>query len=251
MRALRVAILFTLLAAYQAPAQGSDQLDWKITPYLWGINLDGTMAVGRLEQDVNASFSDILSNMDFGASLIAEVGKGKHAVHFDYSYLRLKPDPTEFESPPFPPGSELKSKLTVNIFETGYNYRLDGYSLVFGARYMDLNLKMTPVLTGPGPIDPDPLQAGPSWWDAFVGIKTHNEISANWDFDFYGTVGAGQSDWPWTLQAMFARRFSNNNRLGLGVRIWSIDYSNNKNEFEKYSRIDTRIYGFLIGYEFN
>ncbi len=51
--------------------------------------------------------------------------------------------------------------------------------------------------------------AGPGWWDYFVGIKTHNSISAKWDFDFYGTHGTGGSDLPWTLQAMFGRRYAN------------------------------------------
>ena len=251
MRRLLVATLFTLLAASQASAQDSENWDWKITPYLWGVNIDGTMTVGRIEQDMDIGFSDIWSNLDIGGSIYTEVGKGKHAVHVDYTYLRLKPEPTEFPSPPFFPDSELQSKLTVNIFETGYNHRFNGFTLVFGARYMDLEMRMTPVLTGPGPLDPDPLQAGPSWWDGFVGVKTHNQIGNKWDFDFYGTVGAGQSDFPWTLQAMFGRRYSNNNRLQLGFRIWGVDYSNNENDLGKFAQIDAIFTGFMIGYEFN
>jgi hypothetical protein len=43
---------------------------------------------------------------------------------------------------------------------------------------------------------------------------------------------------------MFARRFSSGNRLGLGVRIWDIDYSENK---DQYNALDLTIYGLMIG----
>jgi hypothetical protein len=50
---------------------------------------------------------------------------------------------------------------------------------------------------------------------------------------------------------MFGRRFSNDNRLGLGVRIWGIDYSENEGVMNQYTRIDATFTGFMIGYEFN
>jgi hypothetical protein len=123
--------------------------------------------------------------------------------------------------------------------------------LVLGARYTSLDMKFTPVLTGPGPIDPDPLEAGPSWWDAFVGVKTNTQISTNWDFLFYGTIGAGGSDLPWTLQATFARRYSNDNRLILGLRVWGIDYSDGTKNFSDFVAVDATFTGLLVGYEFN
>ena len=93
--------------------------------------------------------------------------------------------------------------------------------------------------------------AGPDWWDYFVGVKTHNNISANWDFEFYGTVGTGGSDLPWTLQAMFGRRFSNGNRLGLGFRVWGIDYSKSEGILNQVTALDATFYGLMLGYEFN
>jgi hypothetical protein len=119
-------VCLAVFAASPAFAQDSDELDWKITPYLWGVNVDGTIGVGPINQDIDAGFSDIVSDVDVGGSIYAELGKGSHAIHADYTYLRLKPDATQFQSSPFPPGSELKTKMTINMFETGYNYRMDG-----------------------------------------------------------------------------------------------------------------------------
>ncbi len=262
MKLLLKCTLLLALVSTNAWAQGSDEFDWKIAPYLWTVGIDGDVAIGPIEQDLDISFSDILSDFDVGGSVFAEVGKGNHSVHFDYTYLRLKPDATDLPSPPFPAGSTLKTKMTTNIFEPAYNYRFGGadgnYALVLGARYLDIEMRMTPQISLPEPFPPDlpiegpgPLEAGPSWWDYFVGVKTHHQISTNWDFDFYGTIGGGDSDSPWTVQAMFGRRFANDNRLGLGLRVWGIDYSEKEGVMSQYTSIDVTFYGLMIGYEFN
>ena len=93
--------LALLLISTSAWSQDSDQLDWKITPYLWLVNMNGDLSIGPIDQDIDESFGDILSNLDFAAQIYAELGKGKHAFHVDYTYLRLKPDPTELRSPPY------------------------------------------------------------------------------------------------------------------------------------------------------
>lgn len=260
MKSIRYLIMLFVLSCTSAWAQESDSWDWKIAAYLWGVGIDGNLAIGPVEQDIDVSFSDILSDLDFGSSVFAEFGKGNHAIHFDYTYLRLKPDPTPLPNPPFPMDSTLATKMTINIFEPAYNFRFGGpgsAALVLGARYMDIEMKMTPDIALPEPFptlpisDNSPLETGPNWWDYFVGFKTHNKISTNWDFEFYGTIGGGGSDLPWTLQAMFGRRFSNDNRLGLGVRVWGIDYSKNEGIMDEYTKIDLTFTGFMIGYEFN
>jgi hypothetical protein len=258
-------LLSTIVALLLLPgslvAQDPGSFDWKIAPYLWTVGIDGTATIGQVEQDMDISFSDILSDFEIGGSIFAEIGKGNHSAHFDYTYIRLKPDPNPLPTPPFPPDSTMATKLTINIFEPAYNYRFGGadgnYALVLGARYLDIEMRMTPDISVPEqlpelPIDgPFPLEAGPNWWDYFVGLKTHHQISTNWDFGFYGTIGGGDSDSPWTLQAMFGRRFSNDNRLGLGLRVWGIDYSEREGPMDQYAAIDATFYGLMIGYEFN
>ena len=255
----RIGILIALtLVSGQVMAQGSGDVDWKIAPYLWTVGIDGSATLAGYEQDLDISFSDILSDFDFGGSVYGELGKGHHALAVDYTYLRLKPDPTPLPSPA-PPDSTMSTKMTINILEAAYNYRFDGLNstaFVAGARYLDIELRLTPNINGPDlPIEPpfpqEAVEFGPSWWDAFVGVKTFNRISENWDFQFYGTLGYGESDWPWTLQAVFARRFANDNRLGLGARIWGIDYSDNNGFMGEYAAIDATFFGLLIGYEFN
>jgi hypothetical protein len=245
-----IRFLCILLIAFSSSiwAQDSGEWDWRIAPYLWTVNISGDLAAGGVSQDLDVSFSDILDDFDVGGSLFLELGKDKHAVHVDYTYMRLKPDPTVMPSPPFPPDSQISSKTTINIFESAYNYRYDGAggagAIVLGVRYMDVEMKLTPTRL------PQKV-AGPNWWDAFIGVKTHNAISTNWDFDFYATLGHGGSELPWTIQGVFARRFSNDNRLALGIRVWGIDYRKDEGLRGQRTVLDATFAGFLIGYEFN
>lgn len=247
MKLIRYWCILLALVSTNAWSQDSDSWDWKITPYLWTVGISGDLTIGDINQDLDVSFSDILSDFEVGGSVFSEFGKGNHAVHFDYTYIRLRPDPMPLPAPPFPPDSELATKMTINIFESAYNYRWKGSgggAFVLGARLMDIKMRMTLS-------DLPAVEVGPDWWDFFVGVKTQNAISENWDFSFYGTIGAGESDLPWTLQALFSRRFSNDNRLGLGFRVWGVDYSENEGLMDQFTRIDATFYGFLIGYEFN
>lgn len=233
-------------------AQDSDSWEWRIIPYLWAMNMDGDMAIGPIEDDLDVSFSDIWDNMDIGGSVAGQFSKGAHGFHLDYTYLRLKPDANELPSPPFFQGSTVAPKITMNVVEGGYNWHFtDAQALIIGARYISLEMRMKLDLTGPAPIEPDPLSAGPSWVDYFAGLQSRHQISDNWGFEFVGTVGAGGSDFPWTVQAAFNRTFSNDNRLHMGFRVWGLDYSENENSLNAYASLDTTLYGFLVGYEFN
>jgi hypothetical protein len=239
-----IGLTFTLVST-SAWSQDSDEFDWKITPYLWLVNMNGDLSIGPIDQDIDTSLREFVSELDAAVQIYGELGKGKHAVHLDYTYLRVKPDPTELPSPPFLPDSELATKLTNKIFEAAYNYRWngpDGPALVLGARQIDMEIRMSPARL-------EAVNAGPNWWDYFVGIKTHNAIGPKWDFDFYGTVGTGGSDLPWTVQANFGRRYSNDNRLMLGFRAWGLDYSDA--DSSRRATLDLNMYGFVVGYEFN
>jgi hypothetical protein len=245
MRWTRIIGFVLLTSSSFAWSQESDKWDWRIAPYLWGINMEGDTSLGPVHQEVDVSFSDILDNLELAGQVYAEFGKGNHSLHFDYTYLRLRPEPTILQSPPFMPGAELATKMTINMFEPAYNYRWkgpDGPALVLGARLTDMQVRMNPG-------NLSAISSGPDWWDYFIGIKTHNAISENWDFDFYGTVGTGGSDLPWTLAATFGRRYSNENRLLLGFRLWGVDYSQGSGL--RSVALDLSYYGFVLGYEFN
>lgn len=66
-----LAIIVVMLAAAPASAQTSSE-GWQfaVGPYLWASGMDGTLSIGNQEQEVDASFSDIIDNLTKGARLI-------------------------------------------------------------------------------------------------------------------------------------------------------------------------------------
>ena len=133
-RFLSVMILLVAVTS-SAWAQDSDSWEWSVIPYLWGVNMDGDMAVGPIDADLDVSFSDILSDLDIGGSLATRFKKGSHGFHVDYTYLRLKPDNADLPSPPFFPGSNAISKedlkLLLPLEKVGMPGR-GGMALAFG-----------------------------------------------------------------------------------------------------------------------
>ena len=100
MKSLRLIGVFLALISTSGWAQESSGMDWKITPYLWMVGISGDVAIGPIEQELDVSFSDVWNDFEIGGAVFAEFGKDKHAVHLDYTYLRLRPDPTPLPSPP-------------------------------------------------------------------------------------------------------------------------------------------------------
>ena len=95
-------LVFVLALTGNAWAQGSEALDWKITPYLWAVGINGDATLAGYDQELDVSFSDILSDFNGGGSVYLEIGKGHHAFALDYTYISLKPDDTPLPSPPTP-----------------------------------------------------------------------------------------------------------------------------------------------------
>jgi len=59
----------------------------------------------------------------------------------------------------------------------------------------------------------------------------------------------GRNAWP--VEGIFARRYSNDNQLGLGFRVWEINYSKDKGLMDSYTSLKATFYGLMIGYDFN
>ncbi len=246
-----VILISGLLATSSVWAQNSDSWDFSIAPYLWTVGLQGSLDVAETETDLDISFGDILDDFDVGGSVYFRGMKGKHGFHIDYTYLRLKPDPVLLPAPPFPENASISQKITINILEAAYNYRLpttgsmDAF-LLLGARNTDIEIKLN---AANAPIN---IDVGPSLTDYFIGFSTNTPLgNGPWAFNFTATVGAGDSDNPWTMQALFMRTYSNDNRLALGARVWNLEFDEANGLAGQNTAMDVTFAGLMIGYLFD
>jgi hypothetical protein len=79
-----------------------------VTPYLWATALKGDVGIGRTEANVDASFSDILDNLNGALMLEAELRKGRFGLISDTIWAQLEDNAATTED-------RLKIDATANM----------------------------------------------------------------------------------------------------------------------------------------
>jgi hypothetical protein len=255
-----VLVLGCLSAANAADGkEGDDRWNIVLMPYLWGISLDGEMAIGRLPPvDVDASFGDIFSYVNFGGSLHTEFRKGKWNFVIDPTYMNLEMDaPTQDVTLPPPPlggtaatvGGKVKVKMW---FVEGWTSYLitPGLELLGGVRWQsqDLDVEVrdidtdTPILSG-NPVDKN-------WTDFFAGARYSTALGQKWTLNLRGDYAvAGDSEsGSWNGIVMFNRRFGETMALNLGYRYFANEYKTGSGADSDRYLWDMKMSGPIVGY---
>ncbi len=225
-----------------ALAQGRDEKDREIilSPYLWGTSIDGTSTIGALPPlDIDASFSDLFSNLNFAASLHTEFRFDDWVFVVDPSFLSLEID-VELP-PPLPAGAGPKIEVDIWLVELWGGYRFtENWEVIGGLRYQDQDISMSGLPSPPLPF------AGVSedWTDWFVGARFKSDLGDRWFMTWrVDVVFAGDSDTGRNTSIFFNRRIKDTMALNLGYRYFV-------NDFEKTGtyRWDVTENGPVIGY---
>jgi len=207
-----------------------DDGGWEVvlTPYLWGVALDGETAVGPLPPvDVDASFGDILDALNFAASLHTEFRKGKWNFVIDPTYLDLELDtPTQdVLLPPIPPGTPAtvggKIKVKQWLVEAWTSYLVaPGWEVLGGVRWQsqDIDVRLNNVSLSPS--------SNEDWADFFAGARWSKALTEKWSMSLRGDYAlAGDSEsGSWNGVATFNRRFGKAMALNLGYRYFKNEY---------------------------
>ena len=210
-----VAIALCLLAG---PVLAQDKA-WEIrlTPYLWGVSLEGTAAIGPAPPtDIDASFSDILSNANMALSLHTEFIRDKWTFTIDPTYMSLTID---VDVPVPPVSGEIDIDMWFVELWAAYEF-VDHWQILGGARWQSQEISPDFGLGLASGVDVD-------WTDWFVGFRYTNYISEKWFVAVRGDVQfAGDSDSRWNATVFFSRRFGqrDNMALNLGYRYYTDDF---------------------------
>jgi hypothetical protein len=195
-------------AAAQVP---SDEWDVTVAPYFMGAAMSGTAAVRGREVDVDASASDIFSNLQFGAMGLVVARKGHWGIGGDAIWMALG--------------------TTVRNTNVDFN---QGAFAVYGLRRLssaaDLTLGMR-VNTLQGQLKSNTLgfdvSQDETWVDPLVGLTLRSPREHRVRLHLYteiGGFGAG-SDLTWQIFPTLGIKLSDRLSLELGYRWLDIDYS--------------------------
>jgi opacity protein-like surface antigen len=248
-------LLFVLVcpSAYgEGGSSGSDEWEFTVTPYLWAAGLDGNATVRGRETSIDASFSDIFENLDFGGMVHFEARKGKWGFFFDPTYMKFSADGD------FGPrgGVDVDVEAEMALVELGILYRLlerpvgneNGrflsLDLLGGGRYIYLKGE----LDIGGIIDVE-VDKSKDWLDAIVGGRIQIDLAERLTFSLRGDAGGfdigSSSDLTWNLSAALGYELSERTTLWVGYRHLDIDYDDGS-DFE----LDVDMSGPVIGVAF-
>jgi len=235
-----VAILTFCFFSNSAIAQDDGGWDFRITPYIWFMAIEGETAVAGMNIPVEASFSDILENLNISLAANFEANNGKFFFILDglYADLELDIEPTSFIS------GVAETQIVVFDGLVGVNIG-EYFDLYAGVRYNNQDITVIPTLL-------PSVELGDDWLDYLIGVRVQGPVSDNWAFSGrLDTAIAGDSRDMFFFEVMFQRYFGRNRNmhLDLGFRILSVDYESGSG----LTRFlwDVEQYAPVVGYSWN
>lgn len=223
-----------------------EEPNWTITAYLWTMSLDGTVGIGPIEADLDMSFSDLLSDLNYGGAVAFRRDWGRNVFVADLNYYSLSLDDVEM-----PLGGTVGTDLKMPLYAFYYGRKTalsngGSFTWLVGARYMELDVKLT-WTPAPEMVDRRVKRASPDFTDFLIGGAYERPIGEKWDMNIQGDFGVGGSDQSWSAQMFFSRKFENGNALVLGARVMDVDFEDKLPNGELFT-YDTMSPGLTIGY---
>jgi hypothetical protein len=252
------------------PAKSKWEFD--LVPYFWMAGLSGDMTVRGVPLSVSESFSDILSNLDFGAQLHMEAHKGRWGIFLDGTYLSLSSNGDATRVRSGPRGRlELTTQVNVDVditewlVEFGGTYNAARWPLgtggsalaldiLGGGRYWyvktDVDVGINQTLGDFGRYLSSSISVTKDWIDPFVGARLIFDLPKNFMVVLRSDVGGFDvgSKISWNLAGYVGYNISRVVSLWAGYRALYVDYESGSGT-DKFV-FDTWMYGPAIGIGF-
>ena len=248
------------LAAEEKPAESGWQ--FSVAPYLWAISMNGNLTVRGLEADIDASFNDLLDEMNFGFMMAYEARKGHWGLWGNSIYSNLGNSDVDG-----PAGlAEVDPSVTAFWQELGGFYRLGTWDLAdssdnktpsvtvdtfLGARYTYLDAKIDFKFDGVFRSFKNNVDEDKTWVEPLVGVRTIWDFYERWTLTLGGDVGgvAFGSDFAWSASGLIGYQFDlfgeNNARVFAGYRALYQDYTDGSGT-DKF-QWDVTLHGPILG----
>jgi len=214
--------------AQNAPAPAADR-EWRFeaSPYLWGTATSGTVGIrGLPEVKVESSFSDMLSNFDFGILGRFEGRKDRAGFATDLIYLNLGIPLAENQPIILILGPQVDLRQFMGEGIGFYRVARSAsrpdqawLDVLGGARYTHARTQMD--LVG-GSI----RESSVDLVDAIGGLRGRAPLGSKAGLVARADVGGGSSQVVWNLEATLTLSLSKSWRLGAGYRYLHQKYDN-------------------------
>jgi hypothetical protein len=189
----------TLLFASNLYAADCDAWRYSVTPYIWGVNIDGDIEVGVPAEGIpnqllhiSEKFSNILKHVYFGGILDLDANKGKFGVFANVMFVNIKGLEVTTSD-----GFEVLVDTKFGLFSTGVSYRalehkINHHSTIglepyIGVRYTK---NTSGAVLAEAPDDPEFGSTYEAHWtEPFIGAMLLFDINQYWSLNLAGDVG--------------------------------------------------------------
>jgi hypothetical protein len=244
------AILITLVflsiitspALAQSPGStGASSDEWKFTaaPYVLLPWINGKVAIGGLENEVNVEPDAILRNLQFAAMGYFEARKGKWGAGVDAVYMALGTDIPR-------PAANVDLNQHAYSF-IGLRQMHEKVDLVFGVRWNRLSGK----IDFKGPILQGTFEETKNWVNPIVGLKLQQRLGSRCHFAFEGDIGGFGigSDFAWNLFPTVGFDVNKHFAIKVGYRVLSEDFDADSDD--RYFKYDVITQAMVLGMSFS
>lgn len=233
-----IGLVTGLASAFSAHAQENDW-QYKLTPYLWAMGMDGDIGVRNATIPVDVKFTDAVEDLDVGGMLAMEAHNGTCGVLLDGSYLNLSGDADTTIG-------TFRAEFEQRIIQGAAIYRVqqdDNITLDVGAgvRYIDTDVDVNV------PSDRADLNASEGWVDPILVARLRMQFAENCFGVLVGDIGGFgvESDLTWQLTAAAGYAITESVSMLLGYRYLDYDYDNDGFKY------DVATSGLTLGVSFD
>jgi hypothetical protein len=225
---------FAMAVPARAPAA---EWQWKVTPYLWAMGIDGDIGARGVTAPIDVKFTDAVENLDFGGMLFAEANNGDWGILFDGAYLKLSDDGNTAVGP-------VSAEVEEWILQGAAVHRVvkNEKTMVdagVGGRFMNLDTDVSAA-----GVD---ASATENWADPLLVIRVRQQFATHCFGMLVGDIGGFgvASDLTWQLTAAAGYSFTDNISMLIGYRHLDYDYEDNGVIY------DAAASGFALGLQFD
>jgi hypothetical protein len=236
-------VLVVGLIGFGAADVTAEEIDgWQFTlsPFFWATGLDGTASIGPVEEEVDATFGDILDSLTMAVMVDLRIDYKRWGLQSNIIWVDMSSEET-VES------IKIKAEPSMWIVDVDGHYQIHPmWGLLAGIRYFDVNLD----LKAESATQSVSTTGNKNWIDPILGAQFSAPLSERWSFKARGDLGGFGvgSELTWQLRGGFDWRFGKRNSLFLGWRHLAWDYKDDdgKATFE----MDTYMTGPFAGVSF-
>ncbi len=243
--------LWILPAKAQTWPDSSKKYHLLLEPYLFTPAMSGNIDVGRLPKTfICIPAGEVLSYLQFGAMLYAEVHNDRFAYTTDILYASLSQDASS-------KNGVLSGKATVKQFWWEFEgmYKVQPwFEIGIGARINSVENGLNINYMGPGGgTASGNAKETVSWVDPLIVTRLKGVINDKWMLQLRADIGGFGigSQLAWQLQPDVYFRVSKLFEVGLGYRIISMDYHFGTEQAQNYFLFDLEEYGPQLRLGFN